>query len=345
MKRVLVASLLALGVLVSTTIGHAAALTLTGGSIGSYSVTGRCTSAVTGFTNGTPTSTGSATSVVMTIPAGCHDVAGQMRLVGIAGATDITFTVPAPGATTVTVPVPGGFQASSVTGVALTLGTWGMPTQWTYTPPVAPPSAGPISAGSTNTVLTQTWQLLDGGMRFCVDIAVSSSTTGRWVINLNINERPFNGATSGFEMPGYVKLVSATPVGGVLQLERAGANGDRAESFSLCMNTPPPVYDPTLVYTVNQGPVVGDTGNACITSTVTVTGTPTFYAGWRADIDMSAAIALVSSGGQTFSGVYASGDSFTLLPLTANVWQVSGAHYGNYGIRDGMTRTVVLCAN
>ncbi len=120
---------------------------------------------------------------------------------------------------------------------------------------------------------------------------------------------------------------------------------DPALSFTVChYSTPAPQYDPALTYTVIQGPVTGNPWNACVTTSVSVTGTPLFYAGWRADVEMSAAVALANTPPNTYQRVYASGGAYTLQQLPGNVWRVSGSHWGNYGIRDGQGITFTLCA-
>jgi hypothetical protein len=200
------------------------------------------------------------------------------------------------------------------------------------------------------------WPTVVAGQQFCFDVTVSTTNASGqedWALDLDVAQRPFNGATSGYQVQGAdagkVRLASA-PVGGILTIVGTGSyrklrSSDPALSFRVChWGTPVPAYDAALTYLVSQGPVTGDPNGACVATTVAVTGTPVFYAGWRADVDMTAAIALASSGGNSFDGVYAN-DGYTIEVLPGNVYRVSGAHWGNYGLRDGMTRTVVLCAH
>lgn len=138
MKRLLLA-LLALLLLGSTAVvGQAASLDVRTASLHAFDSADRCADGPVTVTAG-PVSGGSATGLEMDVPAGCHGIAGMLHLGGVAGATDVPFTLPASG-TTATVPVPGGFPPDAVTGVAMTLGTWGVPTSWSYTPPATGPA-------------------------------------------------------------------------------------------------------------------------------------------------------------------------------------------------------------
>lgn len=306
--------------------------------------------------------TGSASAVSVTTPAGWPSAcAGKTVDVVVSdGAVTRVGSIPAAPAAGATMPVAlDAAFTPSPTGVttAATVGGWQVATTWSYAP--APPAViGPVTPGTTTTDLRSvTWPLVNVGQQFCVDVTVSTTNPNgqeEWAVDLNIDQRPFNGATSGYQISGpdawKVLFRSAVPQDGKLTIIGSGTYkklraGDPALSFTVChYGTPAPVYDPALTYTVVQGPVTGTASTACVTSAVSVTGTPTFYAGWRADIDLSAAVALVSTPPNTFEGVFAADDSYRLEALGGNVWRVSGSHWGNYGLRDGMVREVTLCA-
>ena len=352
-KRPLIAVLLVLGVLATASVGSAASLTIAGGSLGTHAAGHPCPGTLAATT--APTSLPVST-VTVTAPPAC---AGRTLTVAVNDGVNVRQGIAtAPASGSVAVGLNGTYSPSAGTQVAAVVNGWYLATSWTNTPPVVPPTSGAVTPGTSWTdIRSLTWPTVQAGQQFCFAVTVST-TNGNgqqdWALNLNVAQRPFNNATSGYQLggadAGKVAFTSEVPVGGVLQI--VGTNSYKklrssdSLSFTVCNDdTPPPAYDPALTYTVTQGPVTGDNANACVATTVSVTGTPIFFAGWRADINMTAAIALASSGGQTFSGVYATGDSYTMQQLPGNIWRVSGAHWDNYGIRDGMTRTVVLCAN
>lgn len=200
MKRMLLAVTLVLGILATASVGHAAVLSVDGGWLTALSLTGRCSAATVALTHGTIT-TGDATDVVLTIPAGCHGAPGMLHLEGVSGAADVAFVLPASGATA-SIPIPGGYAAVSVTGVALTLGTWGMATSWTYTAP--PAGAWPTITCTTTdnfarpctaTAVPRSnpgW--LDG---YDIDITITDARTGHannpvaWTVVLDFTNAPF----------------------------------------------------------------------------------------------------------------------------------------------------------
>lgn len=353
--RALMAAALMLPLGTGAGIAHAAVLNVHPASLSTFTVGHPCTGTMTATT---PTTSGTTTAVDLTAPTGCAGLPLAITLTSGAEVRHGAAIAPASGSVRVT--FDESYTPSTSVAVAATVAHWHLPTTWSYTPAVVePPTAGPVTPGTDWTdIRSLTWPTVNVGQQFCFDVTVS--TTNRngqedWALNLNIAQRPFNGAVSGYQIlgadAGKVAFTSTVPSDGVLKIVGTGSykklrSSDPALSFSVChWGTPAPAYDPALSYSVNQGPVVGGPNAACVTTEVRVTGTPVFYAGWRADIDMSAAIALASSPGNTFSGVYAQNDGFTIEVRPGNVYRVSGAHWGNYGLRDGMTRTVVLCAN
>lgn len=341
MKRMFVALLVVLGVLATATVGQAAQLTLTGGRLGTFGATQPCPGTATAV----PSAAGGAgfTAVSLTLPSALCSGA-TLRLAVRNGTTRIAQGQAVVTGSTATV-TGLSYAAASTYTVSATVDGWGLPTTWSYTPP--PATSGPITAGNANTVLTPpTYPTNTLGNRICAQIEVRPvDVRWPWSLRIDLNQRPFNGVSANLlERPGWLKIVS--DVGGVVVLEGNGANATRAESFTICANTPPPTYDPALTYTVTQAAaVVESPGVGCTTTVVRVSGTPTFYAGWRADVDMNAAIAIAATQPNTFSGVYAANDSFTLQDLGGGVYRVSGGNYNNWGIRDGDAITVRLCAS
>ena len=142
-RLVAVAVLLVLVVLLGLALrpAHAAQLSLTAGNITNVSVSDRCTETVAA-THGTSTG-GAATTVRVTgmgEACGGRDLA--LTLYGQDGAvvtsTTSTLAADATDATTLIVPE---YAPASVAGAAVTIGTWGVPASWTYTPPVSSPLA------------------------------------------------------------------------------------------------------------------------------------------------------------------------------------------------------------
>lgn len=352
MKRLLLA-LLVLVLVGSATVGNAATLTILGGDLGVFRPAGRCSTGVVQATAGT-VSGGSSTSVLLTFPDACRGLSGQLRLEGAAGplaTTDAVVSLPATG-TSVTVQVPS-YAAADVRSVALTLGTWGMATSWGWAPP-APPGTGPVVPGNNRTVFTgpPTWTEISGG-RACVSVEVTTVGSGQalWAVDLLTTQRPFNGATT-FEIvqgASWTQLMTPAPVSGVLRIE--GANGSKdlkagqTRAFMVCStSTPIPAYDPALAYTVTSSAPSADL-NPCITTSVAVTGTPFFYAGWRADVDMGPAVAALTAAGGTFSGtVMTTTPGTAVQPLGGTVWRAVPTAWSTAGVRDGTTQTVTLCA-
>lgn len=207
-RRPLVALLLALVVAATATVGSAATLTVNAATISSPAYSGRCSAATVGFTNA------SATSVTLTIPAGCHGLSGKLRLVGASGAlapADTTFTLPASGATaTITVPA---YTQWAVTSVALVIDGWGMPTAWTYSAPLPAPTSV-IVAGNGDTVVT-VGDWFTSGTRTCAPVTAFITTGNKtWRINVNTASAPFSGAAPVFTGQDAAKVTTIGAPGG-----------------------------------------------------------------------------------------------------------------------------------
>ncbi|GEN79962.1 hypothetical protein [Actinotalea fermentans] len=339
-------------------VGNAAQLQVNGGQISVASATNPCAGQTLAVT--TDAVAGTATWIEVTTPATWPSacVGKRIDLMVLDGAQVRTASIAsAPVAGTVTpLDLSGSFTPPSTGNpVSAVVAGWSIATTWTYSP--QPPVTGPITPGTPETDLRSvTWTSVVVGQQFCVDVTVSTTNQTSqkdWAVDLNIGQRPFNGATSGYQIQGadaQKVAFAANPDAGKVTIVGTGnykklRSTDPALSFTVChYSTPAPQYDPALTYTVIQGPVTGNPWNACVTTSVSVTGTPLFYAGWRADVEMSAAVALANTPPNTYQRVYASGGAYTLQQLPGNVWRVSGSHWGNYGIRDGQGITFTLCA-
>lgn len=134
---VLVAALLGSGIV------HASAAQLTVRSATMLSVTkAPCTTATVAVTHGSISTTDQKTSsVVVTVPAACGGLPVALRLFTAGGvalhAADLTVASASAPTTTVTLSTADRYTPSEVVGAALTIGTWGMRTAWTFTPPVS----------------------------------------------------------------------------------------------------------------------------------------------------------------------------------------------------------------
>lgn len=101
-----------------------------------------CTAATVAVTHGLISTTDQkSSSVVVTVPAACAGLPVALRLFKAGGtalhAADLTVASASAPTTTITLSTADRYTPSEVAGVALTLGTWGMRTAWTYTPPVS----------------------------------------------------------------------------------------------------------------------------------------------------------------------------------------------------------------
>ena len=117
----------------------AAQLPLHPASLSSTSITDRCTQAVTA-TSGTVTAGRSATVEVDGLGTACggRDLALTLFGEGGAAVTSGTTSLAADTSGSNTVSVPD-YAPADVAGAAVTVGTWGVPAGWTYTPPATDP--------------------------------------------------------------------------------------------------------------------------------------------------------------------------------------------------------------
>ncbi|MCL3861511.1 hypothetical protein [Actinotalea sp. K2] len=216
MRRVLALTLLVVTLLMSATVGQAASLGVRAGSLDTFSLTGRCTDQVVAVRAGA-VSAGSASSVVLTVPAGCHGLSGTLRLVGAAGAlagTDSIFTLPSTGAE-VTIAVPG-YVAADVVRVALLVGGWGLPTAWSHTP-TSPPTAPAISCTTSDPSRPCTAEVtrLDawsGAYNVYVKVADARATNANnpvtWTVTMNFADPTYPFVPKAMDSDGGVVATS-----------------------------------------------------------------------------------------------------------------------------------------
>lgn len=296
---------------------------------------------------------GTATQVVLSgVPAACRGQVATVRLYaadGTALATaDTTATLAAADQTTVTVPA---YPTARVAGVALTVGTWSLPTSWT-TPAGA--VTGPVTPGPGTTFTSVTWsQLASSGTQACVTVVLTAASGTDWRVDLHLDQRPFNGVTSGAGFlvmdPWWARVEQTRPVDGVVSVGAWLGSGTlqpgQRQSVTIChYGLPAPVHDPALAYTQTTTPVTASGGWACTSTTVGVSGTPQFYAGWYADVDVAPLVAYFTARGATpdLRTLSASGN-YSLSARGGTVWRVTPTAWDTWGVRDDTTRTVQLC--
>lgn len=234
MRRVLVALLVALGVIATVSVGHAAQLTVSPGSISTVTITHPCRGADAVVVPAGPTSaTSTFTGATVSLPAGCDGATVQISLLN--GTTLVAQGVGQVVGTTATVTTTAPYVAVTGLTVQATVAGWGLPALWSWTAP----SVGPITPGP-NTDLQTSWQVVGPG-QFCVTVTarvITSTSNGgdTWGANLNINEYPFNGATTGYTVTGDVYLGPAA--NGVIPVMGTGTKGKlkagETITFTIC---------------------------------------------------------------------------------------------------------------
>lgn len=338
--------------MLALTFANAAALPLTGSSLASRTASHPCPDPDPATATAATGSGTTYSAVSATVPAECEG--RELKVTLLNGTTELrsgTATVAGSGATTVD--LGGSYTAAANLTVRAVVDGWDLPTTWSFTPP-AP--TGPVTPGTTTTDLRSVqWTSVTVGRQFCVAVTVSTTNPNGeedWAVDLNTDQRPFNGATTGYQITGTdwanVAFASEAPVGGKFTIVGTGAykklRAVDSLSFTVCnYDTPPPTYDPGLAYAVVSSPPTGD-WNPCVTSTVSVVGTPVFFAGWRADVDMSPAISAITAAGGVFTGMHLPTGDMTMSQISETVWRVTGTGWNTAGVRDSTTQTFTLCA-
>jgi hypothetical protein len=226
----LLAVVLVLGVLATSTVGHAAVLPVVSRSVGGFTTAHPCA----GTATATPT-TGTArtfTQISVALPsAACTGLLVMLTVVN--GSTLVVQGMATASGANALITVPSYVAGTGYT-VRATIGGWNLPTTWSYMPP-----AQPFTTGNGETVIES---IVWSGR--CADIAVTTSTTRQspWRVNVNIAAAPFDGATTGYSVAGNTvgfDPASGIPSNGVLGIvgtvngwDTLSANQRR--SFTVC---------------------------------------------------------------------------------------------------------------
>lgn len=311
-----------------------------------------CAATALGAAAGATGAGGTATQVVLSgVPEACRGRVATLRLFAADGtplaAADASATLAASSGTTVTVP---SYAPARVAGVALTVGTWALPVTWTTPAGVV---SGPVTPGRGTTFTSTTWsRVAESGTQACVAVEVSGASGTAWQIDLHLDQRPFNGLASGegFQVtPWWAGVRSTTPVGGVVSVAALPGKeqfATAAATVTIChYGLPAPAYDPALTYSQAAGAVTGSGAWACLATTVRVSGTPQFYAGWRADVDVAPLVAWFTARGlrPDLSTLTAQGN-YTVAAQGGGTYRVTPTAWDTWGVRDDTPRTFQLCA-
>ncbi|HEY0215799.1 MAG TPA: hypothetical protein VGC57_05355 [Cellulomonas sp.] len=313
-----------------------------------------CSAATIAARVGTTSGTSSTQVVLSSVPTGCRGRTAAVRLYGQNGTplatVDTAVTLAAADTTTVTVP---SYSATAVYGVALTVETWTLPTSWTTPTGLV---TGPVTPGPGTTFDSTTWtQVASSGTQACVTVQVSGTTGTVWRVDLHTDQRPFNGVTTGagFQVhsPWWGRLLTADPVNNVISVGgRAGyetLTTGQPVTVTVCnYQLPAPVHDAALSYSQSSQAVTGNVGHACMATTVGVTGTAQFYAGWRADVDVQPLVSFFAARGITANAadVTVQGN-YTIVRGTGTVFRVTPTAWDTWGVRDDTTQTFQVCLN
>ncbi|HEY0186800.1 MAG TPA: hypothetical protein VGC67_04875 [Cellulomonas sp.] len=315
-----------------------------------------CSRATIGATSGT-VSGGSSTQVVLSsVPTACQGRSATVRLYAADGTalatTDTIATLAAAGTSTVTVPA---YAVSGAAGVALTIGTWALPTSWTA--PASTVVTGPVTPGPGTSFDQLSWTLLaTSGTQACVSVRVSGVAGTVWRVDVHTDQRPWNGVTSGsgfqVQSPWWAQKLTTDPVDGVLSI--GGSSGyetltaGQTVTVTIChYGLPAPAYDSALSYTqTSQLASSNNVGYACLVTTVGVTGTAPFYAGWRAQVDLAPVIAYFASVGRTVNittATVSAPGNYTLARLGGTLVSVAPTGWDTWGVSDSASQTFQVC--
>lgn len=350
---VLLAAVAALLTVLALSPASAARLPLTGAQMMTGSGAPCAASTLAAAVPAAAGTSGTATQVVLSgVPASCRGQAATVRLYAADGtalaAADTTATLAASESTTVTVP---SYATARVAGVALTVGTWSLPTSWVTPAGVV---TGPVTPGPGTTFTSVTWsQLAASGTQACVTVVLTATPGTDWRVDLHLDQRPFNGVTSGSGFlvmdPWWARVESTRPVDGVVSVSAWLGSGTlspgQKQSVTVChYGLPAPAYDATLPYTQTTAGVTASGGWACQSTTVGVSGTAQFYAGWRADVDVAPLIAYVTARGVTpdLRNLTVQGNH-ALAARGGTVYRVTPTAWDTWGVRDDTPRAFQVC--
>lgn len=346
-------ALLVVAVLAGLGTASAARLTLTARTLTTASAA-PCTAGTLAAQPGAVTN-GSSTQVVLSaVPVACQGKAVAVRVYAANGtalaAADTAATLAGASSTTVTVP---SYAAGSAAGVAVTVGTWAIGTVWTGTQ-TGP--TGPVTPGPGTSFDQTTWtQVATSGTQACVTTQVSGTAGTVWRVDLHTDQRPFNGVTtgSGFQVhsPWWGQKLTADPVDGVLSIGggpgRETLSAGEVITVTICnYSLPAPRYDASLTYRQTTAAPYGNEGYACMETTVGVTGTPQFYAGWTSEVDVQPLVDFLAARGRTVDPARATTQGNRVLTyLGGTRVRVEPSAWDTSGVRDDTTQTYLVCLN
>jgi hypothetical protein len=312
-----------------------------------------CSSVAVAATSGT-VSGGSSTQVVLSnVPAACQGKTATLRLYAADGTalatTDTTTTLATTDTTTVTVPA---YTVSGAAGLALTVGTWSLGTTWTVKTGTGG-STGPVTPGPGTSFDQVTWtQVSSSGTQACVTVQVSGAAGTVWRVDIHTDQRPYNGITSGsgFQVhsPWWGQKLTTDPVSGVLSIGgqpgREALTAGEVVTVTVChYDLPAPAYDASLTYTQTSQAVTGNVGYACMATTVGVSGTAQFYAGWYADVSLQPLIDFLAARGATANLATASAPGNYTLVRTGTTVRITPTGWDTWGVRDDTSQTFQVC--
>ena len=342
-------------VLATASYASAAHLDLRGASLTTTSAGHPCPGTLAATTPTTPTPTTAVSTVTVTAPAAC---AGRTLHIAVnSGGTVVEGTAQAPASGSVIVHLDGSYVPTASTTVAATVSSWGLPTTWSYVPP-EPPASGPIVPGNPQTVITGITWTVQNNNQACAAVSVTTNTasTSWWRVYLNVNEAPFYGTTTGFQLGGQVHFVAPTATDPADVLVIQGSNngwGNLAagtvRTFTVCHYGLPNPPDVPSAYTVTYSQGEWTDTQACVRATITGNGSSQFYFGWRAQIDMTPAFQRIQAAGRTVDALQPEAGSWgnivsfspTLSPSSTS-YQLSNLWQGV--VRASESRTVGICA-
>lgn len=175
----------------------AAQLPTTQAKITSVSVSDRCTPTVAA-TNGTITGSTATTVLLTGLGAGCGGRSVSLTLFGTTGAalTTAITTLPAGATGSATVVVPA-YSPVGVAGAAVTVGTWGVPATWAYSPPVAVPTVscrvlndptGTKTCSGTNLQVDAWGSPLHTANIYVTVVSPSTTADVEWELSINLSD-------------------------------------------------------------------------------------------------------------------------------------------------------------
>jgi len=264
------------------------------------------------------------------IPTSCYN--HSLQLVFVNGSTTTTFTGTIGTSSTWTSPTSFA-SGSTVTSILLTLNGWGI--DYTWTPPSGPPFT--VTYAWSQTVPKQ----------FCVNTTISTTNNGAidWSVTFNLNDYPYNGATSGYQLSHGYTL--SGPVNNIYTITGNGNNAkvsiNQSRTYTLChYGTPNPPLPPTgsnITFTYTSTTPT-PSYYVCKDITVTSHNATSFFVGWYVDVSLQdLATNYIPGGGRA---IIQTGD-YSMTLLNGYNYRISGIGWNTSGIKDGSPKTFSVC--